>query len=98
MYRNSWYGSSKVPSLLWGHALVDQSEVPEHSGDRMFSINLSSVSEVENIAVEIHFAQNQVRAVHGYAIIGIQGVVEDNVDEVPLFELILPSPSCQLRE
>ena len=81
-----------------GSCSFDQSEVPEHSGDRVFSINLSGVSEVENVAVEIQFAQNQVRAVHGYAIIGIQGVVEDHVDEVPLFELILPLLSCQLRE
>ena len=81
-----------------GSCSFDQSEIPEHSGDRMFSINLSSVSEVENIAVEIHFAQNQVRAVHGYAIIGIQGVAEDDVDEVPLIELFLPLLSCQLRE
>ena len=81
-----------------GSCSFDQSEVPEHSGDRVFSINLSSVSEVENMAVETHFAQDQVRAVHGYAIIGIQGVIEDDVDEVPLFELILPLLSCQRRE
>ena len=82
---------------LLGSCSFDQSEVPEHSGDRMFSISLSSVSQVENMAVEIHFTQNQIRAAHGYAIIGIQGVVKDGVDEVPLIGLFLPSLSCRLR-
>ena len=35
---------------LWSRSF-DQSEVPEHSGDRMLSINLSSVPEIENVAV-----------------------------------------------
>ena len=62
---------SVVP--LWSRSF-DQSEVPEHSGDQMFSINLSSVPEIENVAAVLPFAQDQVRAIHGYAIIGIQGV------------------------
>ena len=82
---------------LWSRSF-DQREVPEHSGDRMFSIDLSSVPEIENVAVVLQFAQDQVRAIHGYAIIGIQGIVEDDVDEVSLFELILPLPSRQLRK
>ena len=51
---------------LWSRSF-DQSELPEHSGDRMFS-NLSSVPEIENVAVVLQFAQDQVRAIHGYAI------------------------------
>ena len=53
----------------------------------MFVIDLASMSEVKNVAVELQFAQNQVRAVHGYAIIGIQRVVEDDVDQLSLLEL-----------
>ena len=82
---------------FWSRSL-DQSEVPEHSGDRMFSINLPSVPEIENVAVVLQFAQDQVRAVQGYAIIGIQGIVEDDVDEMSLFELVLPLPSRHLRK
>ena len=62
----------------------------------MFVIGLSSVSEVKNVAVVLQFAQNQVRAVHGYAVIGIQGVVEDDVGQLSLLELVFPLPSAQL--
>ena len=75
---------------------LDQSEVPEHSCDRMFVIDLSSVAGVKDVAVELQFTQNQVRAVHGYAIIGIQCVVEDNVDQLSLLELGFPLPSVHL--
>ena len=68
----------------------DQNEVLEHSCDRMFVTNLSSVSEVQYVAVELKVAQNQVRAVHGYAMIGIQCIVQDGVDQLSLFELGFP--------
>ena len=45
-------------------------------------IALSRVSEVQNVAVVLQFAQNQVRAVHGYAIIGIQCVAGDDADQI----------------
>ena len=50
---------------LWSRSF-DQSEVSEHSGDRMFSISLAIVPEIENVAVVLQFAQDQVRAVHGW--------------------------------
>ena len=75
---------------------LDQSEVPEHSCDRMFVTNLPSVSEVQYVAVELQFAQNQVRAAHGYAIIGIYSVVQDAVDQLSLFELGFPLASVHL--
>ena len=59
-------------------------------------IDLASMSEVKNVAVELQFTQNQVRAIHGYAIIGIQCVVEDDVDQLSLLELGFPLPSVHL--
>ena len=79
-------------------ALFDQSEIPEHSCDRMFAIDLPGVPEVNDVAVELQFAQNQVRAVHGYAIIGIQCVFQDDVDHLSLFELGFPLASVHLGE
>ena len=81
--------------MLWSCSF-DQSEVLAHSGDWMFAIDLSSVSEVEGFAVVLQLAQHEVCAIHGYAIIGIQGVVEDDVDEMSLFKLFLPLPSCHI--
>ena len=62
----------------------------------MFVINLSGVSEVQYVGVELQFVQNQVRTVHGYAIIGIQSVVQDDVDQLSLFKLGFPCASVHL--
>ena len=62
----------------------------------MFVINLSGVSEVQYVAVELQFAQNQVRAVHGYAITGIQRLIQDDLDQLSLFELGFPCASVHL--
>ena len=64
----------------------------------MFTVNLSGVSEVQYVAVVLQFAQNHVRAIHGYAIIGIEGVAEDDVDQLSCLELGSPLASCQLGE
>ena len=53
----------------------------------MFVIDISSVPEVDDAAVEMQFAQNQIRAIHGYGRIGIQCVIQDDVDQLSLFEL-----------
>ena len=50
-------------------------------------INLSSVSEVQYVGVELQSIQNQVRTVHGYAIIGIQCVIQIDVDQLSVFKL-----------
>ena len=97
MYQNSWQGSSKVPSSFRGLALLinakylsipvigcSPSIFPACLGLRMLLLYCNSL--------------RTKYAVHGYAIIGIQGVVEDDVDEMSLFELILPLPSRHLRK
>ena len=64
----------------------------------MFVIALSGVPEVKDVAVELQFIQNQRRAIHGYATIGAQCVIQDDVDHLSLFELGFPLASVHLGE
>ena len=64
----------------------------------MFAINLSGVPKVDDVPNDLHFTQEEVCAVHGHAVLGIQCVVQNDDDRLSLCEMCFPLASCQLGE